>query len=371
MQSIFRRIEDVMNRVKKAVCFAACAAFSAALIFTLTSCNKKAGDSGQKSDTGSADWRNTIAYEGSFRVNENTKLLYALDTGTVTLWDDAGEGDVLQTLRYDTTVNDALERFERRDVNGDGNADIRIVYSEGDGGSTYNLWLWNQSDGRYTECPAYRLIRDPDNDTEGHRVLESRDTGGLGILKNTYVFTENLGLELETSVLEGETQAAESVAQGLAGASSIREAEGSATVNDETCKVYVASGEGGDTAYIAISPTAQWYIDIGCVGAYRTVSCRDGSYSAGAYAGYAGEAEIIGQELSSGPVTVNAVHKGSFGDGKAVMLELSGENGWKCFLLREDQTGLWYYSENSRSFYPVYTESGGIGETPTEKGFEG
>ncbi|MBR6650758.1 MAG: hypothetical protein IKL36_05030, partial [Clostridia bacterium] len=44
------------------------------------------------------DWRNTIEYEGNFYVNSETKLLYALDKGTITLWDNAGEGDVLQVL---------------------------------------------------------------------------------------------------------------------------------------------------------------------------------------------------------------------------------------------------------------------------------
>ena len=69
------------------------------------------------------DWRNQIEYDGSFYVSREIKLLYSLDKGTITLWDDGGTGKTLQTLTYDTAVTDAMENLIREDINGEGYAD--------------------------------------------------------------------------------------------------------------------------------------------------------------------------------------------------------------------------------------------------------
>ena len=60
------------------------------------------------------DWRNQIEYDGSFYVSEEIKLLYSLDKGTITLWDDGGEGEMLQKLSYETTAADAMEKSYTR-----------------------------------------------------------------------------------------------------------------------------------------------------------------------------------------------------------------------------------------------------------------
>ena len=76
-----------------------------------------------------SDWRNSIEYEGNFYVDSETKLLYALDKGTITLWDNSGNGDVLQVLDYNTAESDAIERLDIKDVNGDGSNDISTIFS--------------------------------------------------------------------------------------------------------------------------------------------------------------------------------------------------------------------------------------------------
>ena len=117
----------------------------------LASCGAE-GKTEEETTQQKEDWRNTIEYEGSFFVNEGKKMLYALDKGSITIWDNAGEGTALQVIKYDTSVSDAIERIEKEDYNGDENTDIRIIYSESEKGTRYNLYLWSDKAGRFVEC---------------------------------------------------------------------------------------------------------------------------------------------------------------------------------------------------------------------------
>jgi len=91
-----------------------------AAVLCLFSCNEAKGE--PVVTTGKVtDWRNTIEYEGSFFVNKDRKMLYALDMGKITLWDNEGSGAPFQELKYDTSVADAIESIEKEDFNADGN----------------------------------------------------------------------------------------------------------------------------------------------------------------------------------------------------------------------------------------------------------
>lgn len=170
--------------------------FAVLLILPLAvSCaGEQAGDGAQTSRP-STDWHNKIEYDGSFYVSPEIKLLYSMDKGSITLWDDGGEGDVLQTLSYNTTVPDAMENLIRTDVNGDGYADLQTKFSEEQGQTCYNLWLWSEQTGQYQICGMYRLIKNPNPDPEDGTVSSLIETEAFGTMQSTYQFTDALDLE--------------------------------------------------------------------------------------------------------------------------------------------------------------------------------
>ncbi len=58
----------------------------AAIAVVAALCLFSCGGDGKKEEetTVKTDWRNTIEYEGAFFVNESKRVLYALDTGSIT-----------------------------------------------------------------------------------------------------------------------------------------------------------------------------------------------------------------------------------------------------------------------------------------------
>ncbi len=252
------------------------------LAFSLCSCNKS--QNGEEQATTTGDWRNTIEYEGSFFVDSKTKLLYALDKGTITLWNNSGDGSVLQVLDYNSAESAAIESLEIKDVNGDGANDISTIFSENEEGKKYNLWLWDSANGKYKDLNGYRKINDPVVSEDFSTITGTLDRGIFGIVESIYTFTEELSLE-EISVCVSN---ADEVAKGITTALNLpeaKQAEGEAFIQSTKCSVYTADNK----AYIAHTPNGYWYVDIGCVGAYKAISDNNGAFEAGVYVDEAGE----------------------------------------------------------------------------------
>ncbi len=281
------------------------------LIIFLSACDEGASTPADTQSSG--DWRNKIEYEGNFYVDSSTKLLYALDRGTITLWDNAGDGEKLQTLEYNSAESGAIESLEIADVNGDGANDISTVFSENEEGTKYNLWLWNTNEGKYTECKLYRNINDPVISEDKTTVRGTLDKGIFGVVTTTYAFTETLTLDPVSTVIAGADNIAAGISAALCNGAPVSLTEGAATVQSIPCTVYAATADGKQTAYIAHTEDASWFVDIGCVGAYRMVDGTEGAYTAGLYVDEAGEladicAELYGCETSS--LTVSRITMG-------------------------------------------------------------
>ena len=179
--------------------------------------------------TKKSDWRNTIEYEGAFFVNESTRLFYAFDKGSITLWDSAGNGEVLQVIDYDTTVSDAIERIEKEDIDKDSNCDIRIVYSEGEEGTRYTLWLWSAVTGKFAECRLYNKIVDPVFDPETGNIIGVDDKGVFGKVTKKYAFNDSSGLD-EVSCEISDPLAVAQAVNGATVAGTLEPAEGTAVM---------------------------------------------------------------------------------------------------------------------------------------------
>ncbi len=256
------------------------------LIFSLTACDKDIQTDDQTDSP--KDWRNSIEYEGNFYVNSKTKLLYALDKGTITLWDNAGNGEKLQVLDYNSAESTAIESLEIKDINGDGSNDISTVFSENEDGTKYNLWLWDTKNSKYKEINIYRNINDPVVSEDHTTVAGTLDKGIFGVVSSVYTFTEDLTLE-ESSVTIAN---AENIAQNIAEAFSLSDitlGDGIANIQSVPCSVYIANGKDNTKAYIAHTSNGYWYIDIGCVGAYKSINDNSGAFEAGVYVDEAGE----------------------------------------------------------------------------------
>ncbi len=252
------------------------------LALSLASCNK--AQSGDEETKAPSDWRNSIEYEGNFYVNSKTKLLYALDKGTITLWDNAGNGEKLQVLDYNSAESTAIESLDIKDFNGDSSNDISTIFSENEEGKKYNLWLWDSANGKYKEVKGYRNINNPVISEDCTTVTGTLDRGIFGVVTSVYTFTDALTIE-ESSVTVANS---EGIANDIATAFSLDNVvlgEGQAFIQSSPCTVYVAD----DKAYIAHTSNGYWYIDIGCVGVYKAINDNNGAYAAGFYVDEAGE----------------------------------------------------------------------------------
>ncbi len=279
------------------------------------------------------DWRNKIEYEGNFYVNRDTKLLYALDKGTITLWDSNGDGKVLQTLDYSSAESDAIESIEIKDVNLDGHNDIINTFAKDDKDTKYNLWLWNNSDKKFVECKLYRGIPNPVVSEDGKSVTGYEDKGVFGKLETHYVFTDTLALELSSVIISNADTVAADISADLADGAPLTKAEGSATIEGFDCKVYAAEEAGKQTVYIAYSSSAYWYIDRGCVGVYKMVENTNGTYTAGGYVSEAGEMADLCAQLYSCDVSMLEITKTTLGE----IASLSYDEEGNIIPLAEDE----------------------------------
>lgn len=309
------------------------------------------------------DWRNQIEYDGSFYVSREIKLLYSLDKGTITLWDDGGTGKKLQTLTYDTAVADAMENLIREDINGDGYADLQTVYSENQGEACYNLWLWDVEGGKYVPCAAYRLVKNPTPDPDSGTISSVLETEGFGTVRSTYQFTETLTLKLASQTVEGADDIAAKIVHTFAGDAAVSPSDGEAEINGEACTVYtVGTGASGSGAYIAYTPDAVWYADINCLGLYRAVEWNGSAYTLGHYMEDAGEAQDLARAAYTAgnvKIDITAKEEGFFGGRSAVQYTMEAEGIFLCKLCKSDLGG-WYVTGDGAVYYAM--SNGEVGE---------
>ncbi len=325
----------------------------------LASCGNEAEE--KKDTTAAPDWRNLIEYEGSFYVDRETKLLYAADTGKVTLWDNGGDGRILQEIEYDTLASDAVDRMETDDADGDGKADIRIIYREADGVSTYNLWLWSENDEKFFPCRDYREIPNPENRGDG-TVVGTLDLDEFGILETVYGFDGKGGAVPQSFVITNADEIASKISEALF-PGDIKKGDGKATVGEDSCPVYVIRN-GDSAAYLAYSEKGEWFCDAGCIGVYRAVLCENGAYTAGAYVGEAGSVCDTVSKLGGSPANITEVQKGTVDTSSAVMYTLSDANGKTSFAVTV-KGGLWYYSEDGESYSVLISGDASLGDKVT------
>lgn len=329
-------------------------AFSLILAVSLFSCGegKEEAETTQKSD-----WRNTIEYEGSFYVNSDLRVLYAFDKGTITLWDDSKGGETLQTISYETSVSDAIERIEKEDFNGDGNRDIRIIYTESEEGTKYSLFLWSEKTGRFAECSLYKTILDPVIDPETFTVTGVSDLGIFGTVTAVYTFNDTSGLDVSSMEIADVDAVAKTICDATVGGT-LRSAEGKATINNQECSVYISSDDSGDTAYFAYTPDSQWFIDKGCIGLYRKLEANGDTVILGKYTDDAAAAEDLAKKiLSEESIEITMVTEGVVNGKAATKYDIKGESSKEIYLIRTEN-GYWYCSENNTEFYSINASTG-------------
>ncbi len=324
-------------------------------LFILASCTT---DDEPAVTTGNTDWRNTIEYEGAFYVNEKTRVLYAFDKGSITLWDNAGSGNVLQTIEYDTSVADAVERIEKEDINGDGNCDIRVIYSESEEGTRYNLFLWSEKTGRFAPCRIYSEITDPVIEENTGYVIGVWDMAPFGIVTKKYEFNENCGLDLVESIVSEPQKTAVTIATTFDDSVvSVSPASGKATIEGETCDAFVANTVAKTVAYITYTADGRWYMDKGCFGFYREVLAEDGNIVFGDYLGECKSAQVLAEVITGKSVEIHSATAGEI-DGQSakcyVMITSEGESVY----LAGDKRGFWYLAEDAENYIKVNASTG-------------
>ncbi len=341
--------------------------FFAIAVMLVAVCLASCGSEGKKEEetTEKTDWRNTIEYESSFFVNEGKKMLYALDKGSITIWDNAGEGKALQVIEYDTSVSDAIERIEKEDFNNDGNRDIRIIYSENEKGTRYNLFLWSEKAGRFVKCLLYNTITNPVFEAESGYVAGVTDRGVFGKVIKYYTFNENSGLSLVTSDIGDIEDIAKTVGAAVGG-DSVEKIVNAVTVDRTPCGGYYVNANGKRIAYIAYNTDSQWYVDEGCCGLYRQLDEVEGAIVAGDYVGDAKHAYSLAKLKGGEGAKLIDTSYGVLAGSEAQRFDVRGENG-KTFSLVTDTKNLWYYSEDGATFVQVISLTG---EVAGEEEFE-
>ena len=320
-------------------------------LFSCSGDSEKAEETTKKSD-----WRNTIEYEGAFFVNESTRLFYAFDKGSITLWDSAGNGEVLQVIDYDTTVSDAIERIEKEDFDADSNCDIRIIYSEGEEGTRYSLWLWSTVTGKFAECRLYNKIVDPVFDPETGNIVGIEDKGVFGTVTKRYAFNDTSGLDEVSCEISDPSAVAEAVnAATVAG--KLEAAEGTAVIEEVECNVYISYSGTKTIAYIAYTPDSKWYIDKDCLGFYRSVNEEEGAVVIGDYVDEAGTVGEIAKKVSENDFEIKYISSGLLG-GNEVSYYCVEYSGGKAIFLAKGQNGFWYLSEDGAIYKQVSVSTG-------------
>ena len=334
----------------------------------VTSCSR--GQSEEAVTTRQAtDWRNQIEYDGSFYVSEDIKLLYSLDKGTITLWDDGGDGEMLQRLSYETTAADAMENLIREDVNGDGYVDLQTIYNDVEGEACYNLWLWSSTDGQYQACGMYRMVKNPQPDPASGSVSSQYVTEAFGTVVSTYQFTEGLELEMVSETISDADDIAAAIALALTGESTVVPSQGEATIDEIACAAYtVGAGVAGSGAYIAYMPDGSWFVDIDCLGIYRAVEWNGETYIPGHYMEEAAEAEDLAlayaPDADYSKIHIAAKEEGSFGRSNGVQYTVESDGTVLCLLCNVGQSD-WYISTDGGVSYYAFA-GGEIGEISEE-----
>ena len=313
----------------------------------------------ETTDSLKTDWRNTIEYEGSFYVNKSIKVLYALDKGTITIWDNAGNGNSLQTINYNTGVADAIERIEKKDFNNDGNCDIRIIYSESEKGNRYNLFLWSENTGRFAECRLYNEITDPIVEKETGYVIGVFDNGYLGVVTTRYSFNENCGLDVVDIEFSNPQGVVTTIATTFLSAEKliVVPGKGNATIDDVVCTTYIVNDGSKDVAYVSYTEAARWYIDRGCHGFYREVLAEDGSLVLGKYEGEYNGCHSLATLIKGEDCMITEALSGIINGEAATKFTLLSESG-ESVLLVNDKRGYWYLSENGETYVQVNGSTG-------------
>lgn len=324
---------------------------AAASLFACGESKKKEEDT-----TAKADWRNTVEYEGAFYVNEKLRVLYAFDTGSITLWDNGGNGTVLQTIKYDTTVSDAIERIEKEDFNNDGNRDIRIIYSESEEGVRYSLFLWSEKTGHFAECNLYNEITDPVIDPDTGHVINVLDKGIFGTVTKEYAFNESSGLdEVSCTIAEADKVALAVADETLGGVA--RRSEGSATIDGVDCPAYIVSKDGKDIAYMCHTPDSVWYVDYDRLGFYRLAEEKDGAVVLTEYTGEGGVAQDIAYAVKGCDIDIISYTLGEIEGADATAYALRTKEGESLWLVT-DERGYWYFSEDGETYLRVSAATG-------------
>lgn len=337
----------------KKIIIAFLALFAALCLF---SCTSEGG--AEEETTAKSDWRNTIEYESSFFVNESKKMLYALDKGSITLWDNAGDGKALQVIEYDTSVADAIERIEKEDFNNDGNSDIRIIYSESEKGKRYNLFLWSEKAGRFVECQLYNTITDPVWDSETGNIVGVVDKGVFGTVTTNYAFNESSGLDV-VSVAVGDLEGVASLVCASVGGDRIERIVNSFAVNDIPCNGFYVYSSDKRIAYIAYTAEYSWFVDEGCCGLYREVGEKDNAVVLGDYVGAAKHAYDLVKLIKGEGAKLTGMTLGVIRDLPAERFGGVDEEGNRFAVVTDDK-GLWYYSEDGTTFVQVLSGTGEI-----------
>lgn len=273
--------------MKKVICLI----IALAALLTLCACGAAEEDEYADDTTGKAapSWKNSIEYEGFFYVSPTTKLLYAHDFGKVTLWDNDGNGKILQELEYDSSDSDVLDRFEFEDFNGDGYTDIRAPFGTSGGNSYYNLWLWSDTIYSFIFCDEYQATPNPVHEEDGS-VTSIVDKGLFGIVTLHHKFDSGLNFVVDSVETEDLSVIAENAGTALLSADETAEVSHK-TINGTECKIYLSKKGGEEVGYIACAADSAWYVDTTLAGAYRRVSDEGGEFVAGAYVDFAYYAE--------------------------------------------------------------------------------
>ncbi len=314
----------------------------------LFSCSSGSGKEDETTAPREKDWHNSIEYEGSFYVNETTKMLYALDRGTVTLWNDKGSGNVLQTLKYDSTADDAMERVEFFDANFDGNTDIRIIYDETNG-NRYNLWLWNENKFQFDMCTKYKDIIDPEPDADEGVIISLTNNGIFGVLDKRYSFDEHMNLTEVSAVVLNDSEIAYKIA-GLLSLGSITYAENNISIDKLDCVTFTAKDNSGNiTGYLAYNPDGVWYADMGGLGFYRVLTDQGGDIGFAEYAGEGGQVQALAEANFDGDITLVYKEKGSMCGNEAYRYTVNADGEVCCYIVTTG-SGYWYISTDKESY---------------------
>lgn len=335
--------------------------------FFLFSCKKDGEEMISGTDAAPADWRDKIAYDGSVYVNKDTKVLYSMDKGSITIWDNAGDGSPLQTLNYDTYYDKAFDTFKFEDVNRDGSKDITLIYNKKDSFTLYNLWLWNSKTGSFTAIPLYRSIYDPKVSPDGKYVYGKKDMGVFGTLEMTYEFGEDLSLAKIKTDIANADEIASAMASQLIGIKDAEKTGTTVTLNGEVCNVMAVKESGRNVAYLAYAPEGSWYIDTKCIDVFRQIGEANGSYVLKDYSDAAGEAyERASAIYDNKNVVITDFIRGKIGACEAEAYVFSLDGNKLCTIIKADNN-VWYGSEGSLKDCYIVSASGDfeyiIGET--------